>query len=550
MRITIQVAPDDCTGCGVCVDVCPAKHKDAGRSTRRSTWSRSCEHLDVERAAVRLLPRRSPTDRPDAVDAGHGQGLAAARAAVRVLRRLRGLRRDAVPEAAHAAVRRPDRSSPTPRAARRSTAATCRPRRGRANADGRGPAWSNSLFEDNAEFGLGMRLALDQTRRVRRRSCSTRLARSSATTWSRRSSTPTSATRPAIAAQRERVARAANGVLAARSRRTDAPQPASPSPTRSCARACGSSAATAGPTTSASAASTTCSRSGRDVNVLVLDTEVYSNTGGQASKATPRGAVAKFAAGGKRMAKKDLGLIATAYGNVYVAQIALGADNPQTVKALRRGRGVGRPVAVIAYCHLHRARDRHATSMSHQKRGGEVRLLAAVPLRPEDGREGKHPFQLDSQGAARCPSRSSRRKRRGSRCSRASRPEASSELLRNSPRPTPTSAGTSTSSSPASRATRPDRSRRTGRRGARRQGGGGGNMSADLTTRYLGLELKNPLVPSAARCSARTRHLQAPARTPGPRRSCCTRCSRSRSRTRLETDRVLRARARRASPSR
>ena len=91
--------------------------------------------------------------------------------------------------------------------------------------------------------------------------------------------------------------------------------------------------------------------SGRNVNVLVLDTEVYSNTGGQASKATPRGAVAKFAAGGKQTGKKDLGLLATSYGNVYVAHIALGADNPQTVKALAEADAWDGPSLVIAYSH-------------------------------------------------------------------------------------------------------------------------------------------------------------------------------------------------------
>ena len=111
--------------------------------------------------------------------------------------------------------------------------------------------------------------------------------------------------------------------------------------------------------------------SGRDVNVLVLDTEVYSNTGGQASKATPRGAVAKFAAAGKRTAKKDLGLIASSYGNVYVAQIAMGADNPQTVKAFAEAEAYPGSSLVIAYSHCIAHGIDMETGMAQQKEAAD-----------------------------------------------------------------------------------------------------------------------------------------------------------------------------------
>jgi pyruvate-ferredoxin/flavodoxin oxidoreductase len=133
--------------------------------------------------------------------------------------------------------------------------------------------------------------------------------------------------------------------------------------------------------------------SGRNVNVLVLDTEVYSNTGGQASKSTPRGAVAKFAAGGKHTAKKDLGLIAAAYGNVYVAQVALGADNPQTVKALVEAESYEGPSLVIAYSHCIAHGIEMATAMAHQKEAADSGYW---PLYRYDPRQ-KHPFQLDSR---------------------------------------------------------------------------------------------------------------------------------------------------------
>jgi pyruvate-ferredoxin/flavodoxin oxidoreductase len=134
---------------------------------------------------------------------------------------------------------------------------------------------------------------------------------------------------------------------------------------------------------------------GRDVNILVLDTEVYSNTGGQASKATPRGAVAKFAAAGKPGAKKDLGAIARAYGNVYVAQIAMGGSDVQSVKALLEADAWPGPSLVIAYstCIAHGIDMR--TSMAHQRdavRSGYWPLYRFQPS-PERG----HPFHLDSR---------------------------------------------------------------------------------------------------------------------------------------------------------
>jgi pyruvate-ferredoxin/flavodoxin oxidoreductase len=133
--------------------------------------------------------------------------------------------------------------------------------------------------------------------------------------------------------------------------------------------------------------------SGRNVNVLVLDTEVYSNTGGQASKSTPRGAVAKFAAGGKHTAKKDLGLIAAGYGNVYVAQVALGADNPQTVKAFAEAESYDGPSLIIAYSHCIAHGIEMATAMAHQKEAADSGYW---PLYRYDPRV-PHPFQLDSR---------------------------------------------------------------------------------------------------------------------------------------------------------
>jgi pyruvate-ferredoxin/flavodoxin oxidoreductase len=135
--------------------------------------------------------------------------------------------------------------------------------------------------------------------------------------------------------------------------------------------------------------------SGRNVNILVLDTEVYSNTGGQASKATPRGAVAKFAAAGKDATKKDLGAIARAYGNVYVAQIAVGANDVQAVKALLEADAWPGPSLVIAYSTCIAHGIDMSKSMTHQKDAVRSGYWPLYRFQPTES-EGEHPFRLDS----------------------------------------------------------------------------------------------------------------------------------------------------------
>jgi pyruvate-ferredoxin/flavodoxin oxidoreductase len=137
--------------------------------------------------------------------------------------------------------------------------------------------------------------------------------------------------------------------------------------------------------------------SGRNVNVLVLDTEVYSNTGGQASKATPRGAVAKFAAAGKGQGKKDLGMIATAYGDVYVGQIAMGADMPHTVKVFAEAEAHRGPSLVIAYSHCIAHGIDMSTAMTHQRDAVASGYWPLWRYEPDAVRRGEHPFHLDSK---------------------------------------------------------------------------------------------------------------------------------------------------------
>ena len=234
--------------------------------------------------------------------------------------------------------------------------------------------------------------------------------------------------------------------------------------------------------------------SGRNVNILVLDTEVYSNTGGQASKATPRGAVAKFAAAGKGTGKKDLGAIARAYGNVYVAQIAMGANDAQTIKALLEAEAWPGPSLVIAYSTCIAHGIDMSKSMSHQKdavKSGYWPLYRFQPSEVEDGQ----PFKLDSQ-APSMPIREFVASRDALRHPRSARdPERAAELAE------------------LAQADADERWRyyeqlagmhrsvphvhhdpRRGTRGRRRSGAGGADdegdagVTVDLRTRYLGLD--------------------------------------------------------------
>jgi pyruvate-ferredoxin/flavodoxin oxidoreductase len=139
--------------------------------------------------------------------------------------------------------------------------------------------------------------------------------------------------------------------------------------------------------------------SGKDVNILVLDTEVYSNTGGQSSKATPVGAIAKFAAAGKRIRKKDLGLMATTYGYVYVAQIAMGADQAQTLKAIREAEAYPGPSLIIAYspCISHGLRGGMSKAQAEQSEAVRCGYWHLWRYNPALEADGKNPFTLDSK---------------------------------------------------------------------------------------------------------------------------------------------------------
>jgi pyruvate-ferredoxin/flavodoxin oxidoreductase len=267
------------------------------------------------------------------------------------------------------------------------------------NAAGQGPAWSNSLFEDNAEFGLGFRLAVDQHLRLaRERLASLRdavgggLADEILTAPQRHESE--------YAAQRARVARLREKLVEVGEQHASVRDLLSVLDhlvRRSVWIVGGDGWAY----DIGSGGLDHVLASGRDVNVLVLDTEVYSNTGGQSSKATPLGAVAKFAAAGKRVPKKDLALQAIAYGNVYVARVAMGADPQQTLRALREAEAYPGPSLVIAYSHcvahgIEKDGQPLRNGMDQQYKAvasGHWPLLRYDPLLRA---AGENPFLLDS----------------------------------------------------------------------------------------------------------------------------------------------------------
>ena len=265
------------------------------------------------------------------------------------------------------------------------------------NAQGRGPAWSNSLFEDNAEFGLGFRVSIDKQTEFARELVQ-RLAGKLGVDFANTLLHAAQHDEADIALQRERVA-----FLKERLATFDVPEAKQ----------------------LLSVADMLVKKSvwiiggdgwaydigyggldhviasGRNVNILVLDTEVYSNTGGQASKSTPRGAVAKFAAGGKPSPKKDLGLIAMSYGNVYVASVAMGAKDEHTLKAFLEAEAYNGPSLIIAYSHCIAHGINMTTAMSDQKVAVESGQWLLYRYNPDRRKTGENPLILDSRTPTR-----------------------------------------------------------------------------------------------------------------------------------------------------
>ncbi|WP_017715389.1 pyruvate:ferredoxin (flavodoxin) oxidoreductase [Kamptonema formosum] len=389
-KFTIQVAPEDCTGCGICVDVCPAKNKSMPsrkainmepqlplRETERVNWDfflslPNPDRLRLHTDRIRQQQWQEPLFEFSGACAGCGET-----PYVKLVSQLFG-DRTVVANATGCSSIYGGNLPTTPWT---------------HNADGRGPAWSNSLFEDNAEFGMGFRVSIDKHAQF----AAELVHKLGGEIGDSLASAILSADQKSEAdiwEQRERVRQLKDKLETLDS--PDAKRLLSVADylVKKCVWIIGGDgwAYDIG-----YGGLDHVIASGRNVNILVLDTEVYSNTGGQMSKSTPRAAVAKFAAGGKPAAKKDLGLIAMTYGNVYVASVAMGARDEHTLKAFLEAEAYDGPSLIIAYSTCIAHGINMTTSMQQQKAVVESGRWLLYRYNPDLKALGKNPLQLDSR---------------------------------------------------------------------------------------------------------------------------------------------------------
>ncbi|MGZ9234404.1 MAG: pyruvate:ferredoxin (flavodoxin) oxidoreductase [Anaerolineales bacterium] len=342
MAYTVQVAPEDCTGCTLCVEVCPAKDKtQVGRKAlnmvpqpplreqEARNWDFFMSIPDLDRKLINPSTiKNSQLLRPLFEFSGACAGCGET-PYVKLVSQLFG-DRSIIANATGCSSIYGGNLPTTPWA---------------VDANGRGPAWSNSLFEDNAEFGLGMRLTVDKQSEYARELV-TSFENELGKEFMEAILNAEQSSEAGIDAQRERVAELKHKLAQSNDTRAKDLISLADSLVKKSVWIIGGDgwAYDIG-----YGGLDHVLASGRNVNILVLDTEVYSNTGGQASKATPRAAVAKFAMGGKGLPKKDLGLIAMSYGYVYVARVAMGANDQQTLRALLEAESYDGPSLIIAY---------------------------------------------------------------------------------------------------------------------------------------------------------------------------------------------------------
>ncbi len=398
MKFTIQVAPEDCTGCAACVLNCPAEQKDADkkptgrkainmelqeplRMQERDNFNYFLSIPDTDPAKFKLNSVKGSQLVPALFEFSGACAGCGETGYVKLMTQLFG-DRALIANATGCSSIYGGNLPTTPYAKR---------------FDGRGPAWSNSLFEDNAEFGMGMRLAANKLKgfalelldKVAAAGCVDKALAEEI--------------KAGMSSQKEQA-----GIEAQRARVEKLKAALKPGKCSDCDQL-------------ATVADYLVEKSvwilggdgwaydigyggldhvlasGENVNVLVLDTEVYSNTGGQMSKSTPRGAVAQFAAGGKRMAKKDLGLISMSYGTIYVASIALGADPNQAVKAFVEAESYEGPSLILAYSHCIAHGIDMAIGYNEQKKAVSCGHWPLYRFDPRLADEGKNPLQLDSK---------------------------------------------------------------------------------------------------------------------------------------------------------
>jgi pyruvate-ferredoxin/flavodoxin oxidoreductase len=390
---TLQVAPEDCTGCALCVEVCPVKSKSdashkainmapqaALREAERDNWDFFLKLPEVDRSKlshsqVKDIQLLQPLFEFSGACSGCGET-----AYIKLLTQLFGDRLYIANATGCSSIY--GGNLPT-------TPYT-------SNAEGRGPTWANSLFEDNAEFGFGMRVALDQ-QKIFAETLLTRLSAEIGVELVADILGASQKTETEIALQRERVKILRSKLAANASSDAKNLLAVADSLVRKSVWILGGDgwAYDIG-----FGGLDHVLGSGKNVNVLVLDTEVYSNTGGQMSKATPRGAVAKFAASGKKNSKKDLAMEAVSYGSVYVAKVALGGNDSHVVKAFQEAEAHDGPSIIIAYasCIAHGYDLVHG--LEQQKLAVQSGYWPLMRYNPDLRESGKNPFQLDSKAPA------------------------------------------------------------------------------------------------------------------------------------------------------
>jgi pyruvate-ferredoxin/flavodoxin oxidoreductase len=391
MKATLQVAPEDCTGCGACVNICPVK--DKANEARKAinlepqpplrdaevlNWDFFLKIPNTDSKLLNLaMPKgiamRQPLFEFSGACAGCGET-----PYIKMMTQLVG---------DHSIIANATGCTSIYGGNLPTTPYTTRP-------DGKGPAWSNSLFEDAAEFGYGMRLSADKRAEYAAELLAAKKGTGIDAALADALLSNPQSDEAGIELQRANVGKLKAAMAASKD---------------------------AWAKELASVAEDLIKRSvwifggdgwaydigfggldhvlasGKNVNVLVLDTEVYSNTGGQASKATPFGAVAKFATAGKDIGKKDLGAIAMSYGYVYVASVNMGANMSQTIKAFREAESYDGPSIIIAYSHCAMHGIDMMKGMNQQKLIAESGIQLLYRYDPRLKAEGKNPFQLDSK---------------------------------------------------------------------------------------------------------------------------------------------------------
>ena len=428
---TIQVAAEDCTGCALCVEVCPARDRSEPkrkainmapqrplREQARGNWDFFLQLSEVPRAELNLHKIGQQQLQQPLFEFSGACGGCGETPYLKLASQLFGDRM-LIANATGCSSIYGGNLPTTPWS---------------ANAEGRGPAWSNSLFEDNAEFGYGMRVARDQQRQM-----ALDLLERLAGQLQPEQLPPSLAAairnadqgdEAGIVEQRQRVAE-----LKARLAVMEQPE------ARQLLELADALVKTSVWLVGGDGWAYDIGfggldhvlASGRDVNALVLDTEVYSNTGGQASKSTPRGAVAKFAAAGKAAPKKDLGLMAMTYGTVYVASVAMGARDEHTIRVFLEAESYPGPSLIIAYSHCIAHGIDMAQGMAHQKLAVDSGRWLLYRYDPRRAERGETPLQLDSPAPKRSLKEAMEQENRF-RMLRYSQPERAQALVRQAQR--------------------------------------------------------------------------------------------------------------------